>query len=709
MHLLLDAGFSRPGDSAIRKGYSSPAGFAEWDGDYATCGRVGDEWRYMGKKPGEWCRLPQADMDRLCLSDFVFEADYRLVEVQADGKLRGWSLRFCPRASDFASPCNDFNVLQDQVGIWSTFSNGWLMPLTRPPTLKAAPESNTARMECFAGQLRVFVNNQFIGEAFEKSFKPSSMVLLLKVPDVLPPDVRFRRIRIWSLQTGPTAAPSENPVVVKRTTRPGSFDDWLQDLAEAKRLAAKEKKDILVLFDGSDWCGWSRKLAQDVFLRGEFSKFAEDKFILVHLDFPEHAAAKAKVADAKRNERVSTTFHISGFPSIVLTDAEGMPYAYETYESGGVEAYCALLAKRREVRAQRDAHLKAAGVLGNDAEVEAARKAIALLEGQDRRVATLYVSLLDIWMGLAAKRDPRNQRGEAEFFFEKAWTQRFRGLDVENASEFGQLVNELDAWNKENRFKDKDRAARMHLLAGVAASCGSKSEQSGKYFKAGLGFNPLDEKLRETLTHAASGKLMFGSGTGFVVATGGYVLTNHHVIKGPGRTRVLVAQATESVPAKVVFSDERKDIALLKIDAPNIRIPPLRLATKKPADLAQEVGIVGYPGAVGQIKFNKGAVSGLAESGNGGILALDLRVNPGNSGGPLFDSCGNVVGMVFAKRRTTQDVDSEGYALSAPELDAFLQKHCTRYSRQTASTRKIDWEEIVRRVRLGVVRVMKVL
>jgi S1-C subfamily serine protease len=706
MHLLLDANFSKPPDSAIQKGYPSPWGFAEWDGEWATCGRIGDEWRYMGKKAGDWCRLPQAGAEYLCLSDFVFEADYRLAEGAAARSLRGWSLRFSPHAADLGAPRNDFHVLQDQVGIFSNFSNGWLMPLTPTPIMKAAPEPNTARLECFAGRLRVFINNRFMGEAFEKSFKPSGMVLVLKVADLLPTDVRFRRIRIWSSQAGPT---SETPALARRMTRPGTFDDWLQDLEEAKQLAAKERKDILVLFDGTDWCGWSKKLARDVFLRSEFSKFVEDKFILVHLDFPENAPAKAKVSNAKRNQRISEAFHISGFPSIVLTDAQGLPYAFETYESGGIDSYCTLLMKRQEVRVQRDALFKSAGRLNSDTEIEAARNAVALLEVQDRRVLIQYVSLLDTWAELADGRDPRNQRGEAEFFFEKAWTYRLIGTNSENGSELASIVKKLDAWNKNNRFIDKDRAARMHLLAGLAMSYGNKSEQSAKYFKAGLGFAPADEKLRERLSLAASGKAIFASGTGFVVASGGYILTNHHVIKGPGRTRVLLSQGSESLPAKVLFSDERKDIALLKVEAPNVRIPPLRLATKRPVDLAQEVGIVGYPAPEGKIKFNKGAVSGIAENGNGGILALDLRVNPGNSGGPLFDSSGNVVGMVFAKRRTTQEIDSEGYALSALELDAFLQKHCTRYGRQTTATRKIDWEEIVRKVRPGVVRVLKVL
>ena len=72
---------------------------------------------------------------------------------------------------------------------------------------------------------------------------------------------------------------------------------WLTDLDEAKKVATKENKKLLVDFTGSDWCGYCIKLHKEVFDTPEFEKFAKD-YVLVELDFPRRkeqpAAEKAK-------------------------------------------------------------------------------------------------------------------------------------------------------------------------------------------------------------------------------------------------------------------------------------------------------------------------------------------------------------------------------------------------------------------------------
>ena len=111
---------------------------------------------------------------------------------------------------------------------------------------------------------------------------------------------------------------------------------WLTDLDEAKKVAAKEKKDILVDFTGSDWCGWCIKLKKEVFDLPAFEA-ATKKFVLVELDFPSKKAQSDEVKT--KNRAAQQKYGITGFPTILLMDAQGEVYARTGYQAGGPEKY----------------------------------------------------------------------------------------------------------------------------------------------------------------------------------------------------------------------------------------------------------------------------------------------------------------------------------------------------------------------------------
>lgn len=111
---------------------------------------------------------------------------------------------------------------------------------------------------------------------------------------------------------------------------------WLTDLDEAKKVAAKEKKDILVDFTGSDWCGWCIKLKKEVFDLPAFEA-ATKKFVLVELDFPNKKAQSDEVKT--KNRAAQQKYGITGFPTILLMDAQGEVYARTGYKAGGPEKY----------------------------------------------------------------------------------------------------------------------------------------------------------------------------------------------------------------------------------------------------------------------------------------------------------------------------------------------------------------------------------
>ena len=149
------------------------------------------------------------------------------------------------------------------------------------------------------------------------------------------------------------------------TTKPaaapaGSSNLWISDFEAAKALAAKEGKDLLLDFCGSDWCGWCIRLKKEVFATPDFEAAAPKQFVLVELDFPRDKT-KVVAATAAQNEKLAKEFGVQGYPSIFLADAQGRPYAQIGYEPGGPTNYLARLADLKKIRATRDAAWAKAG------------------------------------------------------------------------------------------------------------------------------------------------------------------------------------------------------------------------------------------------------------------------------------------------------------------------------------------------------------
>ena len=139
---------------------------------------------------------------------------------------------------------------------------------------------------------------------------------------------------------------------------------WMTDYDAALVKAKEEKKDILVNFSGSDWCGWCIKLDKQVFNHDAFQAEAGKTFILVVLDFPNKPENKAKIPEKlqARNRELQKQFGIRGFPSVLLVNSDGDAYARTGYQPGGVEPYLEHLSSLRTekvVRAEIEAKLDA--------------------------------------------------------------------------------------------------------------------------------------------------------------------------------------------------------------------------------------------------------------------------------------------------------------------------------------------------------------
>jgi S1-C subfamily serine protease len=164
-------------------------------------------------------------------------------------------------------------------------------------------------------------------------------------------------------------------------------------------------------------------------------------------------------------------------------------------------------------------------------------------------------------------------------------------------------------------------------------------------------------------------------GTAFFISRDGYLLTNHHVVDGCDQMVVLTVDG--AYPARVIDANERFDLALLKVKKSGMPFAAFANFLPEPGDAAYAVG---YPllGELTGIKITDGIVSGL--SGPGGDetrLQLTIPIQPGNSGGPVLDESGLVIGVISSKftgQISESDFYFEGisFAIVPEAVDAFL-------------------------------------
>jgi S1-C subfamily serine protease len=141
-----------------------------------------------------------------------------------------------------------------------------------------------------------------------------------------------------------------------------------------------------------------------------------------------------------------------------------------------------------------------------------------------------------------------------------------------------------------------------------------------------------------------------GSGSGFVWDKTGTIVTNFHVVEG-ARSVTVTFHDQQTFEARVIGLDPRKDIAVLKVDAPAQLLVPIQVARAEQLEVGQKTIAIGNPFGLDHT-LTTGVISALGRQvqGAGGVtirdmIQTDAAINPGNSGGPLLDSSGQLIGM----------------------------------------------------------------
>ena len=166
------------------------------------------------------------------------------------------------------------------------------------------------------------------------------------------------------------------------------------------------------------------------------------------------------------------------------------------------------------------------------------------------------------------------------------------------------------------------------------------------------------------------------SGSGFVLTSDGYIVTNYHVVDNSTKIEICMYDGT-TYKAEYIGGNEANDIALIKVEAKNL--PPVTIGSSSDLIVGDQVAAIGNPLGELASTLTVGYVSAkdrivTSEGTQINMLQTDAAINPGNSGGPLFNMYGEVIGITSAKYSGTTNSGAtiEGIGFAIPTDDVMM-------------------------------------
>lgn len=171
-------------------------------------------------------------------------------------------------------------------------------------------------------------------------------------------------------------------------------------------------------------------------------------------------------------------------------------------------------------------------------------------------------------------------------------------------------------------------------------------------------------------------------GSGVILTSDGYIVTNNHVIAEADEIKVMLANSDREYTAEVIGTDPKTDIALLKVDAEDL--PAITVSTTEHVEVGDLVFTIGNPFGVGQT-VTSGIVSAIGRGGLGitdyeDFIQTDASINPGNSGGALVDAQGRLIGINTAILSRTGGNQGIGFAVPI-DLAQSVMERLVKYGR----------------------------
>ena len=302
-----------------------------------------------------------------------------------------------------------------------------------------------------------------------------------------------------------------------------------------------------------------------------------------------------------------------------------------------------------------------------------------------------------------------NNLGVGYFFdrkFEKSITTLHKAVQYGDTKELAQnLITAIEVSPEGLR-----RAARLKPARDAANLLGRKYSISGPsnaflYMmpgSAGRGTGAGSERA------AKERKGVVGSGSGFLISADGLIVTNKHVA-GSGKGMMVKFTDGTQRSAEVVAIDDEQDLALIRVKSDTPFSFVQLSAYDNPKD-GSNVIIMGYPSPERfgyTVKTTQGAVASGNNPRGGYDITLDARANPGNSGGPVYDNLGHVMGVLSAGTTTDETIiNSYSLAISAGRVRKFLAKNDIKVDSGSVEESTLTVEQVSERNRMATVCIL---
>lgn len=302
---------------------------------------------------------------------------------------------------------------------------------------------------------------------------------------------------------------------------------WIVDnYDEALSLAGMTGKDMLVDFSGTDWCVWCQRLHKEVFDKDEFIEAVKDRFILCLLQFPQKKKPKAQ------NIKLSKQFDVKGYPTVILMDKNGKPYASAGYQKGGVAPYLKLLDNLKTNYGVIKKEVDKTLALEGEEQIKATLGLFDFFEGlKDKKLDFKYHYLrafpevIDLFIksltldkdnkaGLKMKcavflmeneaggdeviaaikeLDKNNEQG----YLERVFVNEFNGML--NAKKFEDAIKSYENFIKDKKIKSPGLQARIVFIIGQVLRIEVKdNERAKKYYQSALDA-ATDERMKTAI------------------------------------------------------------------------------------------------------------------------------------------------------------------------------------------------------------------
>jgi S1-C subfamily serine protease len=163
--------------------------------------------------------------------------------------------------------------------------------------------------------------------------------------------------------------------------------------------------------------------------------------------------------------------------------------------------------------------------------------------------------------------------------------------------------------------------------------------------------------INEVKSKVPENAKIISGGSGFLIDTKGFIITNTHVLKG--NSAIVINSMGEELHADIIYSDYSSDLAILKIDDEDFKAPkniPF-VIRKKRTDLGEEIFTLGYPRNDNDIVYGKGYLSAqTGYNGDSNAYQIQISANPGSSGAPLFNDKGEIIGIINTRQKQAEGV-----------------------------------------------------